>query len=58
MRVQCLLIAAVISLKRLATVLRRLFGAKRYFYAMIETITRLLSIIRQHQIIRRSVSAK
>ncbi len=57
MRVQCLLIAAVINFKRLTVVLCRFFGAKRYFHAIMEVITRLLSTIRQQEIIWISVTA-
>jgi hypothetical protein len=58
MRVQCLLTAAVINFKRLATVFRRLFGVKGRLHAILAAISRLRCIIRQQEMIWISVSVK
>jgi transposase len=47
MRVQCLLIAAVINLKRLAAVFCRIFGPKRCMYIIREIIGAMVSHYRQ-----------
>jgi len=58
MRVQCLLIAAVISLKRPATVFCRSFGVKRHLHALIDAIFRFLKMMWHQEIIWMSSRAK
>ena len=58
MRVQCLLTAAVINFKRLATVFRRLFGVKGCLHAILTAISRLRCIIRHQEMMWISVSVK
>jgi transposase len=54
MRVQCLLIAAVINLKRLAAVFCRIFGLKRWLHVVIDAIMSVVRYFRQPRVIRMS----
>ena len=58
MRIQCLLTAAVINFKRLATVFRCLFGVKACLHTILAAISRLRCNIRHQEMIWISVSVK